>query len=215
VSVDCVIKHPARVFADMILLIVCSGVAPKAFLLDPRASFRSVSLLCFQVAQLDPAAFHVILGAAASDIARLHKRSNSVQSITHLGYALSFVKTRLAHPNDLPSDGTLAAVAMLAGNEVRRIPRLASGLWQHTNQRLSIKASLWNSTRLQYTHGGGIPDASTQRWTRGSAGHKPTITRHTVLVSTTYVSSFLWPIKSFETIKFLTCFNKVRFLWPM
>jgi hypothetical protein len=77
-----------------------------------------VKAISFEVALSAPPAFHVILSAAAQDIATLHGRSDSRESIMHRGKALALVAKGLSRTGQMPGDDTLAAVALFTGNEV-------------------------------------------------------------------------------------------------
>lgn len=74
--------------------------------------------LSFEVALSAPPAFHVILSAAAHDIARLHGKPESRESIMHRGKALALVNKCLSKSGQMPGDDTLSAVALFTGIEV-------------------------------------------------------------------------------------------------
>lgn len=97
-----------------------SGLEPVAYLHDAHADFATVKRLVFNIGLISPPAFHVILAASASDIAVLHGREDSEDSIAHRGHALGLVKRNLwaRKPEQLPSDDSLGGIALLAGNEV-------------------------------------------------------------------------------------------------
>lgn len=103
----------------LLIEIVLSGVAPTTYKQDARANFQPVKTLSFEVALSAPPAFHVILSAAATDIATLHGRSDSRESIMHRGKALALVSKGLSKTGQMPGDDVLAAVALFTGNEVR------------------------------------------------------------------------------------------------
>ena len=88
--------------------------------MDARANFRHVKLLSFEASLTSPPAFHVILSAAASDIAVLHGKDDSKEAILHRGMAMSSVGKELARRNGglKMRDESITAVALLAGNEV-------------------------------------------------------------------------------------------------
>jgi len=90
-----------------------------SFRQDNRADFQPVKELCFHVSLTDPSAFHVVLGAAANDIAALHGREDSPEAIRHKGLALGMVNKRLLQDGLDTSDASISAVALLTGNEVR------------------------------------------------------------------------------------------------
>jgi Fungal specific transcription factor domain len=86
--------------------------------LDIRVSFQPVRTLSFKVALAGPAAFHIIIAAAARNIASLHGRHDSRQSVTYHGLVLRLVNKQISQSLSVPSDATIATAAMLAGNEV-------------------------------------------------------------------------------------------------
>ena len=91
-----------------------------SFRQDNGADFAPVKELSFHVSLSDPAAFHVVLGTAANDIAALQGRGESPEGIKHKGLALGLVNKRLLqHGSD---DASIAAVALLAGGEVCLLP---------------------------------------------------------------------------------------------
>jgi hypothetical protein len=95
-------------------------VAPLSYQLDTRANFSHVKLLSFQASLSSPAAFHVILSAAASDIAALHGKQDSKEAIVHRGMAISGVSNALVKRDagNKLGDESITGVALLAGNEV-------------------------------------------------------------------------------------------------
>lgn len=95
-------------------------MAPLSFQLDARANFSHVKLLSFQASLNSPPAFHVILSAAASDIAVLHGNKDSKEAIMHRGMAISGVSKALVGLDGGAKmrDESITAVALLAGNEV-------------------------------------------------------------------------------------------------
>jgi hypothetical protein len=103
-------------------LTVLSGVAPVSFQQDARANFSHVKILSFEAALSSTPALHVILSAAASDIAVLHGRKDSKEAIMHRGIALSGVSKALTKREERSKvpDECLSAVALLAGHEVSR-----------------------------------------------------------------------------------------------
>jgi hypothetical protein len=88
------------------------------FRADNRANFQPVKALSFEVALSAPPAFHVILSAAANDIATLHGREGSREAIMHRGKALALVSKGLAKTGQRPGDDVLTGVALFTGNEV-------------------------------------------------------------------------------------------------
>jgi hypothetical protein len=90
-----------------------------SFRLDSRADFAPVKELSFHVSLSDPSAFHVILATAANDIAVLQGHDESPDAIKHRGLALRLVNKRLLQRGSDTSDASVAAVALLAGSEVR------------------------------------------------------------------------------------------------
>lgn len=88
------------------------------FRADNRANFQPVKALAFEVALSAPPAFHVILSAAANDIATLHGRDDSREAIMHRGKALALVSKGLAKTGQPPGDDVLTGVALFTGNEV-------------------------------------------------------------------------------------------------
>lgn len=99
-------------------MIVCCGIAPAAFKLDVRSTFRYVRSLCFEVALLDAAAFNVILCGAANDIARLRREEKSLQSLQYRRAAITLLNDRITNSKELLTPAVIAGAAMLAGNEV-------------------------------------------------------------------------------------------------
>lgn len=97
-----------------------SGVAPLSFQLDARANFRHIKLLSFEASLTSPPAFHVILSAAASDLAVLHGKDDSKEAILHRGMAMSSVSKELARRDGglKMRDQSITAVALFAGNEL-------------------------------------------------------------------------------------------------
>ena len=99
--------------------LVLSGVVPKSFQLDTRASFQPIKALSFEVAHNSAPAFHIILSAAANDIANLQGRKISNEAVQHKGLALQCVNKAIIKQEERISDDSIAGVALLAGNEVR------------------------------------------------------------------------------------------------
>lgn len=118
-------------------------MAPATYKQDSRANFGPVKALSFEVALSAPPAFHVILSAAAYDIAKLNGKPESRESIMHRGKALALVSKGLSKNGQIPGDDTLAAVALFTGIEVSfhyyflYLTKLNSGA-----------ASFWNSSRF-------------------------------------------------------------------
>ena len=99
--------------------VVLSGVAPLSFQQDARANFSHVTLLSFEASVRSPPALHIIISAAASDIAALHGKQDSRDAIVHRGIALSGVRKLMKQSkNTKIKDDIITAVTFLAGNEV-------------------------------------------------------------------------------------------------
>lgn len=93
------------------------GMAPLSFAGDQRANFQPVKSLIFNVGKEDPSVFHLLLAATANDIAYIRGRQESEDVIKHRGIALGLIKKRVLDWQST-TDGTLVAVALLAGTEV-------------------------------------------------------------------------------------------------
>lgn len=92
-------------------------MAPIAFAGD-TPNFQPVKKILFCLGSTDASTFHMILSAAANDIAILQGRQNSEEAIKHLAIALSMVNKRISQRGLDTSDLTLTAVAFLAGYDV-------------------------------------------------------------------------------------------------
>ena len=101
---------------------VLSRVAPVSFQQNARTNFTHVKLLSFEAALSSTPALHVILSAAANDIAVLHGRQDSREAIVHRGIAMSGVSKALTKREERSKvpDESIPAVALLAGHEVSR-----------------------------------------------------------------------------------------------
>ena len=86
---------------------------------DRRESFTPIKHLAFSIAVHDVAAFHVILSAAANDLERLNKITSATQGMAHKMVVLRLLNERLANTTLATKDGTIAAVVLFAGLEVR------------------------------------------------------------------------------------------------
>ncbi len=71
-----------------------------------------------ELAIADAAAIHVLLAAASADIDSRHGRQMSNESVIHHSTALRKTNQRLVQSWPAPSDGTIIAVALLAGYEL-------------------------------------------------------------------------------------------------
>lgn len=92
-----------------------------SYTFDERADFQPVKISGFNIALMDPAAFHVLLAVGASDITALHGEENASDcedAIKHRSTAITMVNKRLSQGVADHSDKNLAAVVLLAGYEV-------------------------------------------------------------------------------------------------
>lgn len=92
-----------------------------SYTFDERADFQPVKIAGFNIALMDPAAFHVILAVGASDITALHGGENASDcedAVKHRSTAITMVNKRLSQGVADHSDKNLAAVVLLAGYEV-------------------------------------------------------------------------------------------------
>lgn len=85
---------------------------------DNRADFQPVKKLVFNMGLLGAPGFHVILSAAANDIAAMRGMQNSEDGIMHQRIAIGLVNKRLSEWRPDSSNEGLASVALLAGLEV-------------------------------------------------------------------------------------------------
>jgi hypothetical protein len=149
---------------DWDLIEVVFGVAPVSYNLDSNSDFNPVKALSFKVALADASAFHVLLSAGANDIAALHGRQDSEDAIKHRGISISLVNKRLSMGD--ASDRALAAVTLLAGNEVSNCypPLRIDDYERDSGAKYAYIASIWNATRLQYSHDWVGRAVKTQGW---------------------------------------------------
>lgn len=94
------------------------GMAPLSFAGDQRSNFQPVKSLIFNVGLADSSVFHLLLSAAANDIAYMRGKEESEDVVKHRGIALGLIKKRVLDWQASSTDGTLIAVALLAGIEV-------------------------------------------------------------------------------------------------
>ncbi|CZR54674.1 uncharacterized protein PAC_04558 [Phialocephala subalpina] len=94
------------------------GMAPLSFAGDQRANFQPVKSLIFNVGLADSSVFHTILSAAAQDIAYIRGEQEPEDVVKHRGTALGLIKSRVLNWQKGSPDGTLVAVALLAGSEL-------------------------------------------------------------------------------------------------
>ncbi|KAE9369852.1 hypothetical protein N431DRAFT_485662 [Stipitochalara longipes BDJ] len=90
------------------------GLAPIAFAGD-TPNFQPVKKILFDLGITDASLFHMILSAAADDIAAMRGRQSSEEAIKHRAIALSMVNKRISEYGLDPSDLNLTTVALLAG----------------------------------------------------------------------------------------------------
>ncbi|KUJ12894.1 uncharacterized protein LY89DRAFT_737794 [Mollisia scopiformis] len=94
------------------------GMAPLSFAGDQRSNFQPVKSLIFNVGLADSSVFHLVLSAAAKDIAYIRGQEESQDVVRHRGIALELIKKRVLDWQASSADGTLVAVALLAGTEL-------------------------------------------------------------------------------------------------
>jgi hypothetical protein len=92
-------------------------LAPIAFAGD-TPNFQPVKKILFGLGSTEASSFHMILSAAANDIAILQGRQNREEAIKHRAIALSMVNKRISQRGLDSSDLTLTTVALLAGYDV-------------------------------------------------------------------------------------------------
>lgn len=112
-------------------------MAPLSFAGDQRANFQPVKSLIFTMGIADSSVFHMVLAAAANDIAYIRGQQESEEVAKHRGIALSLIKKRVLDWQTGAPDGTLVAVALLAGSEVCDLSR-RSGYLFSTDLRTSF-----------------------------------------------------------------------------
>lgn len=94
------------------------GMAPLSFAGDQRSNFQPVKSLIFTIGLSDSSVFHMVLSAAAHDIAYIRGQQESEEVAKHRGIALGLIKKRVLDWQTGSPDGTLVAVALLAGCEL-------------------------------------------------------------------------------------------------
>lgn len=94
------------------------GLAPLSFVGDNRADFQPVKKLVFNMGLLGAPGFHVILAAAANDIAAARGILTSEDGLKHQRIAMALVNKKLSQWQMDSSNESLASVALLAGLEV-------------------------------------------------------------------------------------------------
>jgi hypothetical protein len=100
------------------LLEVLFSFAPLTFQEDKRVDISMVRTLLFNMGYAKLAAFHSMLCIAANDIAVRDGTLDSQDAIKHRTAASSLVKKEVSGWKPNSSDGFLAAVTLLANNEV-------------------------------------------------------------------------------------------------
>lgn len=99
----------------------------------------------------DSSVFHMVLSAAAHDIAYIRGEKESEEVAKHRGIALSLIKKRVLDWQTGSPDGTLAAVALLAGSEVCDLSRRSGNPRELTEIKL-----LFGTPPNFNTHMGGL-----------------------------------------------------------
>lgn len=66
----------------------------------------------------DPVAFYLLVAASAQDIAHRCGKEISPQVTSYTAKAMSLMNKRMKIPEQLQTDGTISACAVLAGKEV-------------------------------------------------------------------------------------------------
>ncbi|KAH6701988.1 hypothetical protein BKA61DRAFT_681258 [Leptodontidium sp. MPI-SDFR-AT-0119] len=94
------------------------GLAPLSFVGDNRADFQPVKKLVFNMGLLGAPGFHVILAAAANDIAAARGILTSEDGLKHQRIAMALVNKKLSQWQMDSSNESLASVALLAGLEL-------------------------------------------------------------------------------------------------
>ncbi|PVH82232.1 hypothetical protein DL98DRAFT_142389 [Cadophora sp. DSE1049] len=94
------------------------GLAPLSFIGDNRADFQPVKKLVFNMGLLGAPGFHVILAAAANDIAAARGIKTSEDGLKHQRIAISLVNRKLSDWRVENENESLASVALLAGLEL-------------------------------------------------------------------------------------------------
>ncbi|KAH7360977.1 hypothetical protein BKA65DRAFT_196244 [Rhexocercosporidium sp. MPI-PUGE-AT-0058] len=94
------------------------GLAPLSFVGDNRADFQPVKKLVFNMGLLGAPGFHVILAAAANDIAAARGIRTSEAGLKHQRIAIALVNKKLSEWKPDSSNESLASVALLAGLEL-------------------------------------------------------------------------------------------------
>ena len=115
------------------------GMAPLSFAGDQRANFQPVKSLIFNVGLADSSVFHTILCAAAQDIAYIRGEQESEDVVKHRGTALGLIKSRVLNWQKGSPDGTLVAVALLAGSEVCNLSRRSGNLLRLTTEQAFVR----------------------------------------------------------------------------
>jgi len=121
------------------------GLAPIAFAGD-TPNFQPVKKILFDLGITDASLFHMILSAAADDIAALRGRQISEEAIKHRAIALSMVNKRISQYGLDSSDLNLTTVALLAGWDVSGPHAEKIEARQNYDQGLTIKiAFVWDT----------------------------------------------------------------------